>query len=148
MGEIIRYMNRAKEKFIKLMVERNRIQENSKYGQFIIQTNEVQFYLTYIIFSRVLVPTKIFIKYLQGLTLGSLINYFRMCLRNSFELGLADSLGEYNKDRNTLAHKMFSNKKLTPKECELSIVLGDKLLKALIKLFTDEVKKSKFADFH
>ena len=121
---------------VKRMLEQKRILRDSKYGQFIIQTNEVQFYLTSLILLRTILPSKKLRQYLERLTLGNLINCFRICVRSSNELSLTDFLESYNEKRNALAHKMYTNKKLTETDCESSIKLGEKLLtelKSLIK---------------
>lgn len=123
------------------MVEQERINENSKYGQFIIQTSEVQLYLGLLIFLRSPISNKKLKKYLERLQMGNLIGCFRICVKNPFESSLVDSLENYKDSRNTLAHKMFSDQKLTPKECKLSIELGDALLEALKKLLKDETDK-------
>lgn len=132
-----------KEKFIKLLAERmaeqKRIHENSKYGQLIIQTNEVQFYLTLLVQLRSYAHNKKLRDYLEKLGLGNLINCFRICAKNSAELELADSLNKYKESRDALAHKMFTSQKLTIKECELSIELGEKLIMELKKLLRAEI---------
>ncbi len=126
------------EKLIKLlaerMAERQRIHENSKYGQLIIQTNEVQFYLPLLILLRSYAPNKKLREYLERLELGNLINCFRFCVKNPVELALVDVLNKYKDSRNALAHKMFTAQKLTVKECELSIELGNELLIELKKM--------------
>ena len=125
-----------KELLVKRMIEQTRILRHSKYGQFIIQTNEVQFYLISLIFLRTILPSKKLKQYLERLTLGNLINCFRICVKNSVEASLVDGLEIYNNKRNALAHKMYTNKKLTETDCKLSIKLGEKLLtklKSLIK---------------
>ena len=125
-----------KELLVKRMIEQTRILRHSKYGQFIIQTNEVQFYLISLIFLRTILPSKKLKQYLERLTLGNLINCFRICVKNSVEASLVDGLEIYNNKRNALAHKMYTNKKLTETDCTLSIKLGEKLLtklKSLIK---------------
>jgi len=122
----------------KLLAERwdkqTRILRDSKYGQFIIQTNEVQVYLYCLILLRAPFIRKEFVNRLERITLGNLINYFRICVKNSVEASLVDDLEIYNNKRNALAHKMYTNKKLTEKDCESSIKLGEKLLTELRKI--------------
>ena len=115
--------------------------ENFKYGELIIQTNKVQWYLTYIIFLRASRPTKKLEKYLERLELGSLIECFSICIKTPLESELSGSLQLYKKGRNALAHQMFTNKKLTIKECELSIELGNLILGELEKVFEFEWKR-------
>lgn len=121
----------VKEKLIEMIVERNRISENAKYGEFIIQTNEVQFYLVVAIVLRTYKPTKKLIDNLYESTLGKLIFYFCILAKNPTDLVLIDALNRYKASRDALAHKMFSSKKLTTKECEISIDLGKELLMKL-----------------
>ena len=116
---------------IKRMAEQRLAAEHSKYGKFIIQTNEVQFYLNLVILLRTHKLDKKFKDYLSRLELGNLIGCFRVCARNSTEVELVRTLDTYKRARNSLAHKMLTNKKLTIRECELAIELGEELLKEL-----------------
>ncbi len=50
---------------------------------------------------------------------------------------MVDKLRKYKNERNRLAHKMYSSKKLTKEECELAIKDGELLLKTL-KGFLEE----------
>jgi hypothetical protein len=121
------------------MVESQLAVENSKYGQFIIQTNEVQFYLNLVVLLRTYAPNKKIRDYLERLELGNLIGCFRICTKNPTELALADALNNYKDSRNALAHKMFTNRKLTVKECELSIELGKELLIGLKRIIKEGI---------
>jgi len=123
-----------KELLIKRMLKQRYILRNSKYGQFIIQTNEVQSHLILLILLRTALPNEKLHKYLERMTLGSLINCFRICIKNSDELTLVNFLKSYNKGRITLAHRMYTKKRLTETNCELSIKSGEKLLTKLKKL--------------
>lgn len=116
-----------KKKLVERESNQRDIHRNSKYGKFIIQTNEIQFYLSTLILLRTTQDKKIS-KYLEGLTFGNLINCFRICAKNPIELAFADCLDLYNRSRNALAHKMYSQKKLTEIDCETSIKLGEKFL--------------------
>ena len=129
-------IKRIKKLLVERWDEQRRILMDSKYGQFIIQTNEIQLYLVPIISQRVFQCSKKFSKYLEELTLGKLINCFRICVKDSDELSLVNLLKSYNEKRNALAHKMYTNKKLTETDCKSAIKLGEKLLielKSLIK---------------
>lgn len=128
-------MKSKKEKDLEFRerVEQMYLHRNSKYGEFIIQTNSVQFHLVWLIRRRTrsgLISKKL-IKYLEGLTLGNLINYFRICAQDSTELSLADDLELYSNKRNKLAHKMYTENKLTITECVSSMRLGKNLLSKL-----------------
>lgn len=128
---------------VKGKIEQIRIYRNSKYGQFIIQTNEVQFYLTQLILLRTVLCSKKLRKYLEESTFGSLINCFRVCVKNSSELSLSDDMESYNKSRNALAHKMYTKKKLTEADCESSIKLGEKIIAELKFLLKSIYPKEK-----
>lgn len=119
---------------IEMILEQEHNLRNSKYGKFIIQTNKVHFYLGLLILSRTVLDNKKLIEYLEGSTLGNLINCFRICARNSIDLSLVDSLELYNSKRNALAHKMYTEKELTETDCESSIKLGEQLLSKLKEL--------------
>ena len=130
-------IERIKELLVERWDKQTRILRDSKYGQFVIQTNEVQLHLISLIFLRTTLPSKKLKQYLERLTLGNLINCFRICVKNSVELSLTDDLETYNEKRNTLVHKMYTNKKLTETDCKLSIKLGEKLLTKLKSLINN-----------
>lgn len=131
---------KLKTELAKRIIEKQRIHENSKYGEFIIQTNEIQYYLMLLIFIRSFIPDKNLRKYLEEAQFSNLIGCFRIIAKNIFELRLINSLELYKKSRNALAHKMFTNKKLTFKECNLSLGLGTTIKNALYELLMKEVK--------
>ncbi len=123
-----------------IFIERERGRINSKYGEFIVQTNEVHFWLSLLILTRSHIPNKKFLDYLLSLTLGSLIGHFRVCAKNNIpETNLLGYLDKYKKYRDRLAHKMISPKKLTEKECNQAIKLGKKLWAELNALAKKEV---------
>lgn len=127
----------SRKKIIEIMVEQSQIGKNSKYGEFIIQTNKIQFLLIGLISLRVCCPDKKNKNELAQLTLGSLIVCFRICAKNPAELELVKDLEDYKKMRNKLAHKMFTDKKLTTKECELAIEMGNELITVLRKIIIE-----------
>lgn len=130
-----------KARIVKILMESQHMMDNSKYGEFIIQTNEVQFYLVGLVFLRAYKFNEKLLKHLEGLTFGRLIEIFRFCLRTQTESELLEPLKKYNESRNALAHRMFTKGKLTMKECELSLNLGRVILEAM----TDIYKKYKIS---
>lgn len=136
-------VEKTREEFVKGLVEGQRIHENGNYGEFIIQANEVQYYLTSLISIRSSIPNKRLNVFLERLQLGNLIGCFRIQAKNHFEIKLIDSLEKYNNLRNALAHKMFTDKKLTIKECKLSIKLGCNLIIILKKLINVDMERMK-----
>jgi hypothetical protein len=108
--------------------------ENESYGKFILQTNWVHFLLIILISQRTLFVNKTFRENLENKELGNLISHFRVCVKNEIEINLFDKLNNYNKHRNSLAHKMFSGKRLTKEVCEKTIDLGVEISNALTKL--------------
>ena len=130
--------NEKNKKLVDELVERRsekmRIHRDSKYGQFIIQTNEVQRYLTVLILKRTVLCSKKFFNYLDSSTFGNLVNSFMICVQDSTELTLVNDLGLYVSKRNALAHKMYTNNRLTEIECEASLRLGEELLAKLKEL--------------
>jgi hypothetical protein len=125
--------------FVEDMVHAQQNFDNQKYGEFIIQTNRVQFYLTLLIQLRCFVVDDEFRKHLERSQFGQLIGYFNVCARDSSELKTVEGLRIYNESRNALAHKMFTDKKLSTKECVASIEVGDSLIRYLIILIDKEV---------
>ena len=132
-----------KKELVRGIIEQQRINENSKYGEFIIQANEIQFYLVTLIWLRSFFPINKLEERLERLEFGNLIICFRICIRNRAELVVYNSLNDYKDKRNKLAHKMFTDKKLTIKECELAIKFGKKLIVELKKLIDERIKEMK-----
>jgi hypothetical protein len=133
-----------KKKLVQRMVDHSRFIKNSKYGEFIIQTNEVQSFLILLILLKVVLPNKNLSEYLEKSTLGNLINSFRICASSLREASLINYLDLYNNSCNALAHKMYTKKELTEKDCELAIKLGEKILMELKSLlnFKNNFKKT------
>jgi len=134
-------IERVKKALVEQKIKQMHIHLNSKYGQFIIQTNNVQSLLFLLILSRTVLLSKRLIKYLERLTLGNLINCFRINTKNPVELSLIDSLDIYNGARNALVHKMYTKQALTERDCELSIKLGEELLIELKALIRESMNK-------
>ncbi len=128
--------DKIKRRIAESMVRGRRASENAKYGEFIQQTNEVQFLLAHVVLLRSSFIDKDYQNWLIEKTgLGTLINLFRACVRRTPAMyGLFLGLQQYKKDRDRLAHKMFSAKKLTPAECKRALVLGQYLLMRLYDL--------------
>ncbi len=124
---------REQEKLIETLVQQERLRENSKYGELILQTNEVQFYVSTVVILKCSLPDKSYEDYLyEGAELGTLINLFNASSRdieNSYNI--ICKLREYNRQRNRLAHKMNSNRRLTFDECKKTIADGEEILKDL-----------------
>src|SRR3989338_5572998 len=129
---------RERKKYIEQVLKENQIRYNATYGKFIIQTNEVQYYLVKLIFLRSFDPSKTFEKYLERLQFGQLISYLNICAQTELDIDLISKLTNYKDKRDTLAHKMFTSKKLTVRECEQAISQGD----AIIKYLTEALKNT------
>ncbi len=121
------------EKLIEKYAEQQVIHENSKYGELIIQTNDVQFHLSTIVIMKSGFPDDDFQDYIyNSAELGTLINLFNACSKDLLVTEhLVPKLRQYNKRRNQLAHKMKSNKRLTLMECGKTIKEGDEILGTL-----------------
>jgi hypothetical protein len=134
-------METARQKFIKAMIAASKSEEHRKYGKLILQTNEVQFYLSLIISVRSASPHKDFCDYLYtGAELGALINLFNACSKSIQGAGyIVSKLRAYNQKRNRLAHKMYSVAKLTTDECVKATEEGDEIIKILKILLKGEI---------
>ncbi|MDO8493422.1 MAG: hypothetical protein Q7S19_02650 [bacterium] len=139
-----RMVNRDKEsrarEYVKLnkriidqIDERNKIFETTNYGKLILQSNSVQYYLIKLIILRSFSHNNEFEKDLERLPFGALVGYLNVCAQTTKDLEQINQLKNYKDKRDALAHKMFTAKKLTPKECELAIQLGDKIIKYLLE---------------
>lgn len=130
-----------KHDFIQKVIQRKKDHENSRYGKLIVQSNELQFFLTVLIRIKTKYSDKTFVEWLETATLGNVINSFVVCADSEDMASLIPSLREYNSSRNALAHKMYSKKRLTLKECEISIELGDIILKLVKELLPQTFRK-------
>jgi len=132
----------TKHKIVKRLAKDRDLKTNSKYGRFIVQTNEVQLLLGLQILSRSPNPNDELKRNLERLTLGSLINTFRICAyATPDEERILNLLVKYNEARNALAHKMFTDKKLTPRECESIIKKGAQIIQYLKKSMKDMLQQ-------
>ncbi len=130
-----------KHKIVKRLVKGKELQTNSKYGEFIIQTNKVQWLLVLQILSRAPNPNDELKKVLEIFTFGPLISAFRICAyATSEEEKIIDLLAKYKGARDALAHKMFTDRRLTPRECITAIKIGNKIIKYLTKNMKNTLK--------
>lgn len=131
-----------KRKMASKMFSYKHFSENSKFGEFIIQTNEVQFMLALAIFKCPFLIDDIREELFEKNGLGTLINKFKKCTkkRSDIEKLLFSDLTKYNTKRNKLAHKMYSSEKLTSKECARAIQDGEMVLKTLYSI-TDSQRR-------
>ncbi len=130
-----------KQKYIELISKHRKVEINSKYGELIIQTNEVQMLLMWVIFLRLKYPSESIYNDLEGKTLGNLIWQFQLFIKSKSEIGLLKNLTEYRDSRNALAHKMFTKSRLNENECNLSIELGNLIIEDLELLKKEEIEK-------
>jgi len=131
-------MNKAdkiKRKMAESMVRGRTSAENAKYGDLIKQTNEVQFLLAHVVLLRSTFIDKDYQNLLERATFGTLINLFKACAKATPSMySLLLLLQRYKKNRDRLAHKMFSANKLTPAECKDTLILGRHILTKLYVL--------------
>jgi len=104
--------------------------KNQKYGELIIQTNLIQASLISFIIYFFKAADKEFKEHLERAGLGTLIDYFAICLDEPSS-SIMKELKDYKKYRDRLAHKMFTEKKLSKDECELALELGNKIRELL-----------------
>ena len=144
---------KSRKELIERIAEGANLRKNAKYGEFIIQANEVHFYLVKLIFLRSFDQGKGFEKILEGAQLGHLIGYLRVCAKTDSDIVLLELISDYKDKRNALAHKMFTNKKLTPQECEKALKLGKRIIQCLLSSLKEEIeapmlkKTDKISDF-
>lgn len=136
-------MKRSKieKEFVNKLVEMAKTDEHKKYGKLILQTNEVHWYLGMIIVVRSGAPDDDYQDYVYtGAELGMLINLFNASSKGLLVAGhLISELKKYNRQRNRLAHKMFSTKKLTLTECEKTIQEGEKIVEMLKVVLKEQI---------
>ncbi|MBU6414663.1 hypothetical protein KGQ34_00235 [Patescibacteria group bacterium] len=124
-------LDKKKQEMAKKMLGIQQSNENRKYGELIIQTNKVQSKLIFAIILNSRSSNKKYHDELSGKTLGSLIFTSQACIQ--WPQNILDKLNEYKNDRDKLAHKMYTPKKLTLSECERALVRGRKILVLLDK---------------
>ncbi|MDD3607736.1 MAG: hypothetical protein PHQ20_02980 [Candidatus Moranbacteria bacterium] len=137
-------MEDIKQKLAKSIIAGRKREENKKFGEFIVQSNEIQFYLSNLLLFRSSYPDKKYREDIERVQFGSLINLFCACAkRETGEAVLIPKLREYIKQRNKLAHKMYTVNKLTKKDCEIALSEGEKILKGLNILMDKEIDRFK-----
>ena len=99
------------------MVKNKLAKENQKFGEFIIQANKIQAYLSTLVILRSSYADKEYMDYIERIQFGPLIALFCACAkRETGEVVLIPELRKYQEKRNKLAHKIFTAKKLTQEE--------------------------------
>src|SRR3989344_3118291 len=134
----------VRRKIVRTLAERERAREHSRYGEFIIQTNYVQYLLILLILVRARRPStnKLWAK-LERLPLGGLLEIVNLCTQDApVENKLVQWLRKYKDARDALAHKMFTTEKLTPKECEAAIKSGKAIIQLLNKILVTKTLPS------
>lgn len=120
-------------------------QGNNELEKFIIQQNYIQYLLAQIVFLRASFPDQSFIDKVENKTLGTLIDNYKICAirSSSNEFILLDNLINYNKARNYLTHKLFSDDsdKTFDEEAKKANGLGVKIIEALKPLIEDKLNK-------
>ncbi len=133
MDNTAKTIEERKQEIIQMMLEGGIREENQRYGEFIIQTNKVQFHLSALVILRSGYPDKKFRDRVEVMTFGALINLYNVCAGSGEGL-LIKRLRSYKDCRDRLAHKMYGKHKLTKAECERAIAEGEQLAKALKSL--------------
>ena len=128
-------LEKRKREFVRLVMQQQIAAKNAAYGQFIIQTNEVQYKLAFIVFIYSSFPEKSHMDYLFGkTTFGPLIGLFQSCAPKNPEMyQLLRNLKEYKKLRDQLAHRMYSSERLTHPGCKAAITIGKRILRLMDK---------------
>lgn len=137
-------MDDITHKLIQSIVASKRRLESQKFGDFIIQANKIQFYLSNLILLRSSYPDKEYIEKIESGTLGQIINLFCACAkRENGEIILIPKLRKHNKIRNKFAHKIHTPSILKKDELQNAVLLGNEILKSLILIIDQEVKARK-----
>ncbi|MFA6339227.1 MAG: hypothetical protein WCW87_04215 [Candidatus Paceibacterota bacterium] len=132
-GEIEAVKLKLQKRMIEQIDERNEILEKTNYGKLIIQSNNVQYYLSRLIFLRSFNSSKKFEEKLNDLSLGPLIGYLNVCAQTKQDLDLIIRLKNYKDKRDALAHRMLTDEKLTPEDCKKALETGKEIIKYLIE---------------
>ncbi|MES2409613.1 MAG: hypothetical protein V4509_04945 [Patescibacteria group bacterium] len=133
-----------KKEFIKTKIRNQRALESQKFGDFILQSNNIQFYLSQLVILRASFPDKEYVEKIESGTLGQIINLFCACCKTETgEHTLIPKLRSHNKIRNKFAHKVLITTIPTNNELKKSIELGNDILKALILIANKELQSRK-----
>jgi hypothetical protein len=132
-------LERKKKEMARKMLGVQQGNENRKYGELILQTNEVQFKLATVIILNSFCPDKKYCEELLGMTSSPLIALTQACVKLS--INDLSMLREYFKARNKLSHKMYTSKRLTISECTKVLADGEKILALLNKLIKIKITK-------
>lgn len=133
-----------KKEYIKVQIRNRQALQNQKFGDFIIQANKIQFYLSRIVILRSSYPDKEYLNKIESDTLGQIINLFCACAnKDNKEYLLIPKLRSHNKIRNKFAHKVLITTFPTEKELKDAVDLGNGLMKELISITDQELKIKK-----
>jgi hypothetical protein len=134
-------MDDITKKLVQSMVLAKRRLESQKFGDFIIQANKIQFYLSNLVILRSSYCDKEYLDKIESGILGQIINLFCSCAKTETgEFLLIPKLRKHNKIRNKFAHKIHSPTKLTKDELQSAVLLGNDILKSLILITDKEIK--------
>jgi hypothetical protein len=124
-----------RKEFIQVMVRNKRAMESQKFGDFIIQSNNIQSYLSNLVILRSSYPDKEYMDKIESGTLGQIINLFCACAKKETgEMILIPKLRKYCKIRNKFAHKIHAHEQFTKDELQNAVLLGKEVLKSLISI--------------
>jgi hypothetical protein len=124
-------IHKTKDELINIFNTQELTYDNAKYGEFLIQTNKLKWYLALVIIMKLSRTTKEIKRHLERLSLGSLIKLFDENARTAPEIEILGSLKIYKDSRDFLAQKMFTTDKINIKECEIALQLGSLIIFSL-----------------
>jgi hypothetical protein len=135
-----------KEEITKKMVVFKNSLQSRKFGDFIIQSNKIQFYLSNLILLRSSYPDKKYQDMLESVMMGQLIDLFCACARkDNGENVLIPKLRRYKTIRNRFAHKIHTYSDLSDQELQVAVTLGNEIFKFLILILDREFKSKNYA---
>ncbi len=125
-------LEKKKQEIAKKMIGFQRGSEYRKYGELILQANKIQFLLIAAIILNSRCLSKKYCDELSTKTLGSLIIISQSCI--PWATDALAKLNKYNLNRNRLAHKMYTPKKLTLSDCDKTLTGGKNIIVLLTKM--------------
>ncbi len=133
-----------KRKLAQNMVLSQRSLSCQKFGEFILQANKIQFYLSSLILLRSTFPDKEYIKKIESMNLGQIINLFCACAKkDNGESALIPKLRKHNKIRNNFAHKVLITSLPTNDEFKEALNLSNEIMTAFIYITNNEAIRSR-----
>lgn len=127
-------IHKSKKQLLEILNLQKLTFDNNKYGEILIQVSKLKWYLALVIIMKMSQSKKIIKRHIERLSLGGLIKLYNESARTMAEIEILGSLKIYKDSRDFLAQKIFTTDKISVKECEITLQLGNLIIFSLENL--------------